>query len=82
MDVTKIGCLRSMCGLPCGTRNEEVRRRVQEESQLSSRMDLCVPRWFGHMERLDKEFMAKKVMNSDVKGVGVGVSQRRLDGEC
>ena len=44
-------------------RNEEVRRREQVERQLSGRVDQCVLRWFGHVERMDEEQMAKKAIN-------------------
>ena len=40
--------------------------------QLSSRVDQCVLKWFGHVERMDEEHMAKKVM---LKGIGIGVEQ-------
>ena len=38
------------------------------ERQLSDRVDQCVLRWFGHVESMDEECMAKKVMISDVEG--------------
>ena len=38
------------------------------ERQLSGRVDHCVPRWLGHVERMDEEHMAKKMMISDVEG--------------
>ena len=31
------------------------------EGQLSGRVDQCALKWFGHVERMDKEQMAKKV---------------------
>ena len=60
----------SMCGLTLWNRvkNEEVRRRAQVAKQLSGRVDQCVLRWFGHVEGMDEEHMAKKVMNSDTEG--------------
>ena len=63
-----MGCLRSMCGLMSWNRlrNEEV-RRVQVERQLSGRVDQCVLRWYGHVERMDEECVAKKGMIYDVK---------------
>ena len=70
LNVLEMGCLRSMCGLTLWNRvrNEEVRRRVQVEKQLSERVDQSVLRWFGHMERMDEERMVKRVMNADVEG--------------
>ena len=37
------------------------------ERQLSGRVDQCVLRWFGHVERMDEKCMAK-VVSSDVDG--------------
>ena len=70
LDVFEMRCLRSMCGLTLWNRvrNEEVRRRAQVEGQLSCRVDQCVLRWFGHVEKMDKEHMVKKVMISYVEG--------------
>ena len=50
-----------MCGLTLWNmvRNEEVRRRVHIEKQLSDRVDQSVLRWFGHMERMDEECIVK-----------------------
>ena len=52
-----MGCLRSMYRLTLWNRvrNEEVRRRAQVEGQLSGRVDQCVMRWFGHVEKMDEE---------------------------
>ena len=36
--------------------------------QCVLRVDQCVLRWFRHVERIDEERMAKKVMNSNVEG--------------
>ena len=40
---------------------------AQVEGQLSGRVDQCVLRWFGHVEGMDEEQMAK-VMISDDEG--------------
>ena len=34
-------------------RNEEVRRRAGIETQLASRVDQIILKWFGHVERMD-----------------------------
>ena len=70
LDVFEMGCLRSMCRLSLRdrVRNEEVRRRAGVERKLSGRVDQSVLRWFGHMERMDEERIAKRVMKSDVEG--------------
>ena len=38
------------------------------EGQLSGRVGQCVLRWFGHVERMDEEHVAKMVVISDVEG--------------
>ena len=66
LDIFEMGCQRSICGLKL-LRNEESRRRMQVERQSSGSVDQCVLRWFGHLERVDEERMAK-MMNSNVEG--------------
>ena len=39
-------------------RNEEVRRRTGIESELASRADQGVLKWFVHVERMDESRMA------------------------
>ena len=50
-----------------GRNKDDVRRRAQLEKQLSGRVDQCMLKWFGHVERMDEECTAKKVMISDVE---------------
>ena len=38
------------------------------ERQLSGRVDQCVLRWFRHVERMDEEHTAEKVVIPDVEG--------------
>ena len=40
--------------------NEDVRRGVQVERQLSGRTDQCTLRLFGHVEKMDEKHMAKR----------------------
>ena len=49
-------------------RNEEVRRRAKIESELASRADQRVFRWFGHVERMDDYRMARWVLMAEVGG--------------
>ena len=71
MDVFEMNCLRSMCGVTRldRERNEDVRRRVGVEVELSERVNRSVLGWFGHVERMGEERMAKRVYNSTVNGV-------------
>ena len=57
--------------------NEEVRRKAGIESELASRADQRVLRWFGHMERLDENRMARRVLMAEVIG---GRVRGRQDG--
>ena len=38
-------------------------------SDLSGRVEKCVLRWFGHVEHMDGEKMAKKIYDSGVEGM-------------
>ena len=49
-------------------RNEEVRMRAGIESELASRADQRVLRWFGHVERMDEYRMARRVLMAEVSG--------------
>ena len=48
--------------------NKEVRRRAGIEKELASRADQRVLRWFGHVERMDKYRMARRVLMAEVSG--------------
>ena len=49
-------------------RNEDVRRRAGVKSELASRADKRVLRWFGHVERMDKYLMARRVLMAEASG--------------
>ena len=70
LDVLEMRCLRSINGTTIRdrVRNEEVRRRTGVKLTLSQRVDRCTLRWFGHVERMNEERMAKKVYVSAVNG--------------
>ena len=63
-------------------RNEEQRRRVGIESELASRADQRVLRWFGHVQRMDEYNTARRVLISEVSGGRVQGRPRlnRMDG--
>ena len=48
--------------------NEEVHRRAGIERELASRADQRVLRWFGHVERMDENCMARTVLIAEVSG--------------
>ena len=48
--------------------HEEVSRRAGIESELASRADQRVLRWFGHVERMDEYRMARRVLMAEVSG--------------
>ena len=54
----------------CRVRNEEVRRKAGIERELSSRADQRVLRCFGHVQRMDENRMARRVLMA--KSVGDG----------
>ena len=70
MNVLEMKWLRSLVGVPRmdRVRNEEVRGRAGIEKELPSRADQRVLRWFGHVERMDKYRMARRVLMAGVSG--------------
>ena len=70
MEAVEMNCLRNICGLTRIDRvpNVEIRRCGKKVS-VSQRIDQGVLRWFGHVERMGDERMAKRVYESDVRGV-------------
>ena len=63
MNVLEMKCLRSLVGVSRmdRVRNEVVRRRAGIETELASRADQRLLRWFGHVERME-ECMARRVL--------------------
>ena len=45
-----------------------MRRRAGIETQLASRADQRVERWFGHVERMDEYRMARRMLMAEVSG--------------
>ena len=70
MYVLEMKCLRSLVGASRmdRVRNEEVHMRPVIERELASRADQRVPRWFGHVERMDEYRMARRVLMTKVTG--------------
>ena len=54
-----------------------MRRRAGIERELASRADQRVLRWFGHVERMDEDRMARRVLMAKVSG-GQVRGRRRL----
>ena len=49
-------------------RNKQVRRRARIETELASRADQRVLRWFGHAERMYEYRTARRVLMAVVSG--------------
>ena len=79
INVIEMKCLRSICGVTVRDRirNEEIRRRVGVQVDLSGRVERCELRWFEHVERMNKERIAKSV---EWKGDGAGKDQIECGG--
>ena len=61
-------------------RNEEVRMRAGIESELASRADHRVLRWFWHVERMDEYRIARRALMAEVSGgTGTRETEVRLD---
>ena len=70
VNVLQMKCLRSLVGVSemATLRNEEVRKRAGIERELANRADQRVPRWFGHVERMDDYRMARRVLMTELSG--------------
>ena len=70
VNVLEMKYLRSLVGVSRMDRveNEEVRRRAGIERELESRADRRVLRWFGHVERMDENRMARRIFMVEVSG--------------
>ena len=49
-------------------RNEVIREELSVMKDLAGRAGNCMLRWFGHVERMDGEKMAKRIYISGVEG--------------
>ena len=70
LNVFEMKCLRKMCGVTVmdRIRNGVIRGEVGVMRDLASRAENCLLRWFGHVERMDGERMAKRINGSRVEG--------------
>ena len=70
IEAVEMNCLRNICGIRRIDRvsNAEIRRRCGKNVSLGQRIDQGVLRWFGHVERMGNERMAKRVYEFDVRG--------------
>ena len=69
--VIEIKCFRrSLVGVSRLDRvgHEEVRSRAGIKTELASRADQRVVRWFGHVKRMDEYRMARRVLMAEVSG--------------
>ena len=70
MEAVEMNCLKNTCGLRRIDRVPNVRiRRFGKNVSVSQRTDQGILRWFGHDERMGDKRMAKRVCESDVRGV-------------
>ena len=70
MNVLEVKCLKNLIGVSRMNRvgNEEVRMRAGIERKLASRAHQRVLRWFGHVESIDEDRMARRVLMAEVSG--------------
>ena len=70
VNVLEMKCLRNLVGVSRMDRvtNEEVLRRAGIESDLASRADQRILRWFGRVEIIDVCRMARRVLMAEVSG--------------
>ena len=70
LNVFEMKCLRKMCGVTVMDRisNDVIRIEVGVMRDLAGRVEICVLRWFGHIEHMDSERMAKRIYDSGLQG--------------
>ena len=71
LNVIKMRCLSSVCRVTRmdRVRNEEVRRRASVAKELAGRAEQSTLRWHGHMERIEEDWLTKRIVRSDVRSV-------------
>ena len=69
MNAVKMQSLRRICGVSLADRirNKEIHRMVGISEDVTVRMKNVLS-WFGHVERMSDERMAKKIYNGKVSG--------------
>jgi hypothetical protein len=69
MEVMEMKCMRAMCGVRIMDRgrNEEVCRWCGSEVSIGEIMDINVMRWYGHVERMEEDRIAKRVYSAKVE---------------
>ena len=81
MEAVEMNCLRNICGLRRidGVPNVEI-RRCGKNVCVRQRIDqgVLLVRWFGHIERMGDEWMAKRVYEPNVRGVRRGRPRKCL----
>ena len=70
VNVPEMKCLRRLFGVSRmdRVRKEEVHRRAGIKTELASRADRGVLRWFEYVERMDEYRMARRVLMAEVEG--------------
>ena len=70
MNAMEMQSIRKICGVSLADRirNEEVHRMVGTSKDVTMRMKKNVLSWFGHVERMSDERMAKQIYDGKVSG--------------
>ena len=70
VNVLEVKCFKSLVVVSRmdRVRNEEVHRRAGIKRELVIRVDQRVFRWFGHVERMDGNRLARRVLKADDSG--------------
>merc|ERR1711872_65064 len=71
IEAVEMNCLRNIFGLRRIDRipNVEIRRICGKNVSVGQRIDQGLLRWFGHAERMGDERLAKRVYDSNVRGM-------------
>jgi len=80
LEVFEMKCLRRICGVNRmdRVRNEEIKRRCGVKRGVLERADERMLKWFGHMERMARDRLVRRIYEAEVEGDrGRGRPRRR-----
>ena len=57
-------------------------RRTGVTRELADRKEQCVLRWFGHMERMEEDWLVKRIVGSNVRCEIQRETKNGMDRQC
>ena len=84
VEALEMDCLRSVCGLRRVDKvpNREILDRCKKEVRVGEKMSRAILRWYGHVERMEKGRMTRRMYEAKVEGKRERGRPRRRWREC